>query len=231
MLFENFNNNMRNQEDEFTEDINNSDNAHAAKAANQINNIRNEYQRSGQNILYHLQENPLPSLLSSPLQSPLGSPPVPSERFRVWQQQLHFQQQQQQHLLQNQENVQKLQPFSYRDERQFQRPINQQGHDEMEDDSESNSSPYQNDEFDQSVCSEVYGQQSQGNIEKDDDTDYNSSLAENIVNIMPDYPCLWNTHLRSYKDINKREEAWKELEEKLNAPGIKTSYCNVFSYF
>jgi hypothetical protein len=46
-----------------------------------------------------------------------------------------------------------------------------------------------------------------------------SSLRERIVELMPGYPCLWCTNLRSYKDLTKKSAAIRELSSKLNAPG------------
>jgi len=43
-------------------------------------------------------------------------------------------------------------------------------------------------------------------------------LGEKIVDAIVEYPCLWNTHLRCYKDINKKEQAWKELQQYLQTP-------------
>lgn len=42
------------------------------------------------------------------------------------------------------------------------------------------------------------------------------SIRNNLVDIMPSFPALWNTSLRSYKDLNKKEASWKELSSKLN---------------
>jgi len=51
------------------------------------------------------------------------------------------------------------------------------------------------------------------------------SLNERLVDMMESYPCLWNTSSRSYKDINKKDEAWKELQRRLGVPGnIITKY-------
>ena len=38
--------------------------------------------------------------------------------------------------------------------------------------------------------------------------------------MMSDYPCLWCTTLRSYKDLTKKNAAWRELSCKLNASGM-----------
>jgi len=32
-----------------------------------------------------------------------------------------------------------------------------------------------------------------------------------LVDLMPSYPALWNTSLRSYKDLNKKDAAWKNI--------------------
>lgn len=45
------------------------------------------------------------------------------------------------------------------------------------------------------------------------------SLRERIVEIMSNYPCLWCTTLRSYKDLTKKNAAWRELSYKLNTSG------------
>ncbi|XP_066925540.1 uncharacterized protein [Clytia hemisphaerica] len=45
----------------------------------------------------------------------------------------------------------------------------------------------------------------------------NTSLASRIVDIMQDYPSVWKTDLRSYKDLNCREQTWKDLAKSLNA--------------
>ena len=45
------------------------------------------------------------------------------------------------------------------------------------------------------------------------------SLRERIVEMMPEYPCLWCTTLRSYKDLTKKSAAWRELSCRLNASG------------
>ncbi|XP_057300153.1 uncharacterized protein LOC130630609 [Hydractinia symbiolongicarpus] len=50
------------------------------------------------------------------------------------------------------------------------------------------------------------------------------SLASRIVDIMPSYPCLWKTNQRSYKDINKKDQAWTEISLKLGASVEKIKY-------
>ena len=46
------------------------------------------------------------------------------------------------------------------------------------------------------------------------------SLKERIVDLMPNYPAIWCTNLRSYKDLNKKDATWRELSEKLNETGM-----------
>ena len=41
----------------------------------------------------------------------------------------------------------------------------------------------------------------------------NIALVGSIVDAIQAYPCLWNTSLRYYKDINKKSESWKELQQ------------------
>ena len=43
-----------------------------------------------------------------------------------------------------------------------------------------------------------------------------------LVYEMPNYECLWNTRCRSYRDLNKKVSAWKEISEKLCVEGIAT---------
>ena len=45
-----------------------------------------------------------------------------------------------------------------------------------------------------------------------------SSLRERLVELMPEYPFLWCTNLRSYKDLTKKSAAYRELSIQLNAP-------------
>ena len=40
-------------------------------------------------------------------------------------------------------------------------------------------------------------------------------IRQQLVDLMPVYPVLWNTSLRSFKDINKKEAAWKEISAQL----------------
>ena len=44
------------------------------------------------------------------------------------------------------------------------------------------------------------------------------STRHNLVDIMPMFPVLWNTSLRCYKDLNKKDAAWREISTKLNVP-------------
>ena len=45
-------------------------------------------------------------------------------------------------------------------------------------------------------------------------------LREQIVDLMPTYPALWNSSLRAYRDLNKKDAAWKELSDQLNETGM-----------
>ena len=62
-------------------------------------------------------------------------------------------------------------------------------------------------------------------FEQQDEEESDASLAERVVNIIQDFPCLWNVHLRSYKDINKKDQAWKELQTELKVPGTYHFPC------
>ena len=44
----------------------------------------------------------------------------------------------------------------------------------------------------------------------------NLSLRGRLVDLMPSYPALWCITMRSYKDLTKKDAAWKELSLKLN---------------
>ena len=44
------------------------------------------------------------------------------------------------------------------------------------------------------------------------------NLSEAVVVTVENYPCVWNTKLRSYKDINMKEQAWKEIGSKIGVP-------------
>ena len=49
--------------------------------------------------------------------------------------------------------------------------------------------------------------------------DQEMNLAGIVVNTIKQYPCLWNTKLRSYKDLTMKEASWKEMQTKLKVPG------------
>ena len=40
-----------------------------------------------------------------------------------------------------------------------------------------------------------------------------------FINEMREYPCIWNTSLRSYHDQIIRKNAWDELSKKFGCPG------------
>ena len=40
-----------------------------------------------------------------------------------------------------------------------------------------------------------------------------------FINEMQEYPCIWNTSLRSYHDQIIRKNAWDELSKKFECPG------------
>lgn len=42
-----------------------------------------------------------------------------------------------------------------------------------------------------------------------------TEIRHQLVDLMPSYPALWNTSLRSYKDLNKKDAAWKEISSQL----------------
>ena len=44
------------------------------------------------------------------------------------------------------------------------------------------------------------------------------SLRERLVELMPGYPCLWCTNLRSYKDLTKKSAAYRKLSIQIKAP-------------
>ena len=127
--------------------------------------------------------------------------------FKVWQQHYHQQQQWPNQYLAPQSSF-----------------VAQQGQqDKVSETMETSEEDFDNEdnlsqEFDNSnqsimspTGSEVY------DIEENDE---NNSLAGRIIDLMPEYPCLWNVRLRSYKDLNMKEEAWNELEIKLKTLGM-----------
>lgn len=125
------------------------------------------------------------------------SPPITGQAFRLWQQQ-------QQYLFQQQHVNQQQQRSSSRSslqEQDYIEPSHQ----------ESFSNEEKEESIDQSITSPL------GSEPEDLE---NSSLSGRLVDLMPDYPCLWNTHLRSYKDLNLKDQSWKELQAKLKAPGM-----------
>ena len=44
-------------------------------------------------------------------------------------------------------------------------------------------------------------------------------IRERLVELMPDYPAIWSTSSRCYKDLNKKERSWLEISQKLNCAG------------
>lgn len=186
---------MSTHQEETTEEINVVENQLVANAAMQLSNLRKEYQQS-----VHLQEA-----------SQLSPPPLQGQNFRIWPQQFHEQQQLQ--LFHQQQLYQQQQQRR----QQQQQNLSLQGHESPESNSQEQSSYEEEaeDEFTQSLVSPVGS-----DIYDCQDQEGGSSLAGRIVDAMPDYPCLWNTHLRSYKDLNIKDQAWKELQTKLRAPGL-----------
>ena len=65
------------------------------------------------------------------------------------------------------------------------------------------------------VLREAHLLQQQHTLNDDDHTQQQES-QEQLVDIMPAYPALWNTSLCPYKDLNKKEAAWKEISIKLH---------------
>ena len=51
-------------------------------------------------------------------------------------------------------------------------------------------------------------------IEAADDDE--GDIRQQIVDLMPNYPVLWNTQLRSFKDLTKKDAAWKEISNQIN---------------
>ena len=44
-----------------------------------------------------------------------------------------------------------------------------------------------------------------------------------FINEMREYPCIWNTSLRSYHDQIIRKNVWDELRKKFGCPGKESS--------
>ena len=44
-------------------------------------------------------------------------------------------------------------------------------------------------------------------------------LACDLIECIQNYPILWNITLRGYKDIHRKEQAWREMSAKLNYDG------------
>ena len=125
----------------------------------------------------------------------LYSPIELGQNFRVWQQEFQHQQQQQVQQIMHQKETQRFHPPSA-DDSTAEPFIND---DDLEDNNPT--------EISSPGGSEVY---EEGHV----------SISGRLVDIMPEYPCLWNIHLRSYKDLNVKDQAWKELETKLKTQGL-----------
>ena len=55
-------------------------------------------------------------------------------------------------------------------------------------------------------------------------------IKQQLVDIIPSYPVLWNTSLRSYKDLNKKEAAWNKISMMLNNVSSKYLSIKIFSF-
>ena len=134
-----------------------------------------------------------------PEASQLTLPTWQGQNFRLWQQQL--QRQQLYHHQQDSTQSHQAHNFELEENESFQESASYEGEDE-EDYSQSLMSP---------VGSEVF--------ERQDQNGSSLTMAEKLVDMMPEYPTLWNTRLRSYKDLNAKESAWNEIASKLNTQG------------
>ena len=45
-------------------------------------------------------------------------------------------------------------------------------------------------------------------------------LLSNIIDLIQSYPVLWNISLRGYRDVHKKEQAWREMGLKLHSDGM-----------
>ena len=111
-------------------------------------------------------------------------PPMNGQTFKLWQQQFH--QQQQQYLYQQQHLNQQQQSSSSHSNLQ-----------EQDNPETSHQESFSNEEEEESIDQSINSP-----LGSEPEDLRNSSLSERLVDLMPDYPCLWNIHLRSYKDLN-----------------------------
>ena len=55
-------------------------------------------------------------------------------------------------------------------------------------------------------------------------------LLVQMVNMVQNYPVIWNTSLRSFKDLHKKTEAWRRISQALNCSGkskIVFLHCSI----
>ena len=46
-----------------------------------------------------------------------------------------------------------------------------------------------------------------------------AEFDETLISYVKDYPCLYNTKSSEFKVSWKKENAWKEISQKLDSPG------------
>ena len=69
----------------------------------------------------------------------------------------------------------------------------------------------------QNVAVDVAGCQRQQMQKQTSSSSENAGLMnedkEQLINYIQSYPALWDTSLRSYKDLNKKDAAWKQISK------------------